>query len=195
MAEGVGTEGQRHRAAWMAALLARRAGLPSEAARYRASLNHGLAPFPLARLLDADAASLAGDARRALVLSDTLLALDSAGRGGDPFFRTLLHLLRAQWWAGTGDVEAAVRELRWHENSDFVGGVAATQAGEVDWAFGTLGRWRRARLLDRGGRPTAELCRCLADVVRLWSDGEAPDAARARTARVRYAALRCPMRS
>lgn len=193
MAEGGGTEVQRQRAAWMLTLLARRAGPAPEAGRYRARLDHVQA---LARFLDADAAALARDARRALTISDPLLALDSAGRGGDPFLRTMLHLFRAQWWVEAGNVEAAGRELRWHENSDFVGhGGAAAQAGEIDWAFGTLGRWRRARLLDRGDRPTPEFCRCLEDVVRLWSGAEASYAARARWARERHAALHCPPRT
>ncbi|MDO8665816.1 MAG: hypothetical protein Q7J79_04340, partial [Gemmatimonadales bacterium] len=196
MVEGVGTEVQRQRAAWMLTLLARRAGPAPEAGRYRALLNRVPAPGSLQRLLDADAAALTRDFRLALTISDTLLALDSAGRGDDPFFRTVLHLVRAQWWAETGNLEAAGGELRWHENSDFVGrGGATAQAAEIDWAFGTLGRWRRARLLDRGDRPTPELCRCLEDVVRLWSGAEASYAARARHARERFTALRCPPRA
>jgi hypothetical protein len=143
--------------------------------------------------VDLDAAAARGQPDAALRRSVPLLALDSAGQTGDPYFRALLHLLRAQWHADIGDTAAAVRDLRWHENNDLrtVGYPAAgPEPAEIDWALGTLVRWRRARLLA-ASPGDAEGCACYAAVARLWSGGEAPFAARADTARQRLAALGC----
>lgn len=60
----------------------------------------------------------------------------------------------------------------------------------MDWALGTLARWRRARLLD-SAPGDAEGCGCYAAVIRLWSGGEPRFAARADTARGRFNALKC----
>jgi hypothetical protein len=126
----------------------------------------------------------------ALGNSAPLLALDPAAHGAaDPFFRTAVHLLRARWRASTGNANAAVRELRWHENTDFVGHPATlVQAAQVDWAFGTLARWYAARLL---GADSDEACRAFADVARLWDGADQPWAAFAAQARSRAAGPRC----
>jgi hypothetical protein len=129
----------------------------------------------------------------ALHRSAALVALDSADRGGDPFFRMLLHLYRAEWQLGAGAPVQAAEELRWHENNDFVGypGVAP-QAAEVDYAFATLARWDRARLLESlGPAHREETCATLALVMSSWRQGEPRFAARAETARSRRAALGC----
>jgi tRNA A-37 threonylcarbamoyl transferase component Bud32 len=182
----------RRRAAWMLALVARRAADTAAAREYRRRLDGESAPRPFSSLLDADAEARRGRPDVAISQSAWLLAYDSSGQAGDPFFRSLLHLLRAQWYADQLQPLQAVRELRWHEANDLktvTYSDAPPEEGEVDWAFGTLARWRRARLLDAPG--DAEGCGCYADVIRLWSGGEPRFAARADTARQRFAALRC----
>ena len=86
------------------------------------------------------------------------------------------------------------RDDFWHEHNDVVGlPTDRPQAAEVDWAFGTLARWRRARLLDRVGRSErGDACEAYAAVVRNWMHAPAPYGARADTARARAAELHCP---
>ncbi|MGA2384484.1 MAG: serine/threonine-protein kinase [Gemmatimonadales bacterium] len=181
------------RSAWLLALVARRAGDTAAARRFARRLDDEPPPRPFATLVDLDADAAAGRLGTALRGSVPLLALDSAGQAGDPFFRAMLHLMRAQWHAALGDTAAAVRDLRWHENNDLrtvTYPAAGAEPAEIDWALGTLARWRRARLLDAPpGDP--EGCACYAAVARLWSGGEAAFAARADTARRRFAALGC----
>jgi tRNA A-37 threonylcarbamoyl transferase component Bud32/tetratricopeptide (TPR) repeat protein len=185
----------RQRAAWLLALVGRRAGAGDAEAsrRYRRLLEDEGVPHPLGTLLDADAEAMRSHPESALSLSEPLLALDSAGQAGDPFFRSILHLLRAQWHATQGDTVQAVRDLRWSENNDLriVDIPAPTpEAAEIDWSLGTLGRWRRARLLDRSPGD-AEACAAYGAVARHWAHGEAMYAARADSARRRFDALHC----
>jgi len=176
----------RARAAWMLTLIARRAGADGRGWR---ALVAGPGTAPLARLLDADSLARAGRTGDALRTSEPLLRLDSAGRAGDPFFRSALHLMRAGWFQRDGRPADAVRSLLWHGNTDFVGHSSAIiQAGDVDWAFGTLGRWYRARLAQSGGRTA---CRAWRGVARLWADGEPRYAERAAAARERLQSLHC----
>jgi tRNA A-37 threonylcarbamoyl transferase component Bud32 len=194
-AESGGASSQlAQRAAWLLALVARRAGDSAAARHYRRLLDGESAPHPFSSLLDADAEARRGRPDVAMSLSAPLLALDSSGQAGDPFYRAFLHLMRAQWEANQLEPLLAVRELRWHEANDLrtVSNPAlAPEEGEMDWALGTLARWRRARLL--GGAPgDAEACGCYAAVIRLWRGGQPRFAARADTARRRFAALRCP---
>jgi hypothetical protein len=68
------------------------------------------------------------------------------------------------------------------------------QAAEVDWAFGTLARWRIARLLDRSRVPAAQrndVCSAYAAVARNWSGSPAPFGGRAEFARKRTHELKC----
>jgi hypothetical protein len=181
------------RAAWLLTLGARRARDSAAARRFARRLDdeRGLRPF--AALAEADAEATAGRPEAALRRSGPLLALDSAGQAGDPYFRAMLHLMRAQWHADLGDTAAAVRDLRWAENNDLrtvTYPAGEPESAEIDWSLGTLARWRRARLLD-GGPGDDEACACYAAVARLWSGGAAPFAARADTARRRLAALGC----
>jgi hypothetical protein len=109
----------------------------------------------------------------------------------DPFRRAIVQLVRADWNAAHGDVEAARRALLWHENNDLSGlPTDAPQAAEIDWAFGPVARWRLARLLDGGGQK-APACKPYRDVVRLWSAGEPLYRARADSARARVQAIGC----
>lgn len=188
---GATTALQRRRAAWMLALLARRADDATAARPARAALSGERAPRPFTTLLEADSVGRT-DPRRALRLSEPLLRLDSAGRAGDPFFRTALHLFRAQWRIDSRSLAAAERELLWHENIDFVGAPATpAQAAEVDWAFGTLARWRRARILEQQGRRGERTCHAFGDVKRLWWNGDPRNAERARTAARQLLEFRC----
>lgn len=176
------------RARWMLDLLGVESGRFGEAV----GAGPNRASGPLQGLLDAWKSGASGEPEEALRSSEPLLALDSAGRGGDPFFRTLLHMGRARWTELLGNNPAAVRELRWHENLDVVGRpIGPPQAADVDWAFGTLARWKRATLLRADGVIGLEYCRALGDVVRLWSDGDPVPRARADSARI-WLADSCP---
>ncbi|HEV8381479.1 MAG TPA: serine/threonine-protein kinase [Gemmatimonadales bacterium] len=179
-----GVDPLRDRAVWMSSLLGHRTpprvGAPGE--------------FEL--FIAADSLAAAGHPRAALVLLDPIDVDAVARRVGpraDPFFRAIVHLKRAAWRAQIGDIERARSELLWHEHLDVVAlPTGLPQAAEVDWAFGTLARWRLARLLDRAGRAQrGEACEAYAAVVRHWSEAPAPYGARADTARTRARALNC----
>jgi len=145
----------------------------------------------LALFVAADSLATAGRPRTALELTDTVEA-DAAARPIDPFSRTVAHLLRATWRAQIGEVARARRELLWHEHTDVVGvPMGLPQAAEIDWAFGTLARWRLARLLDGAGADGGEACGAYAAVARLWSQAPDPYGARADTARTRATQLGC----
>jgi len=126
-----------------------------------------------------------------LALTDTV-DIEARSSQTDPFYRTILQLSRAERDAARGDLESARRALLWHENTDLPGlPTGAPQAAEIDWAFGTIARWRLARLLDGGGQG-APACEAYRAVVRLWSAGEAPYRARADSAQTRMQQLGCP---
>jgi hypothetical protein len=173
----------RNRATWLSALLEHRwqlgAGLPNE----------------LRLLLTADSLAAAGQPRVALRKLDAI-NVDSVARAGDPFFRAVVHFQRAAWRAQTDDIAGARNELVWHEHLDVVGiPTGLPQAADVDWAFGTLARWRLARLVDRAGHgERGWACEAYAAVERNWSDAPAPYGARADTARTRARALSCTTR-
>ena len=117
--------------------------------------------------------------------------LDSAARNADPFYRAITRLTSADRQTRQGDVDGARRELLWHEHNDLVSlPTGLPQAAEVDWAFGTLARWRLARLTD-GGDDRAVPCNAYRDVVRLWAAGEPRYRARADSARLRLDQLGC----
>jgi hypothetical protein len=173
----------RDRAAWMSSLLGRHVPL------------RGRATQDLKLVLIADSLAAAGRPRTALDLLDPI-DVDAVTRRVDPFFRTIVHLRRAGWRARIGDVEGARNELIWHEHSDVVGlPTGWPQAAEVDWAFGTVARWRLARLLEGAGDPEhGEACQAYAAVVRHWSGAPAPYGARADSARTRTRELSCAAR-
>ncbi len=173
----------RDRAVWMSGLL----GL-------RVSMRAG-APRELRALLVADSLAAAGQPRAALRQLDPI-KVDSVARRGDPFVRAIVHFQRAAWHARIGDIEGARSELVWYEHLDLVGiPTGLPQAADVDWAFGTLARWRLAQLLDAAGRAErGEACETYAAVIRNWSDAPAPYGARADTARARAGQLNCATR-
>src|SRR3989442_5159336 len=166
--------GIRRRAAWLLALGSRRLG-GADTARYQKLLAGEPIPRPLERLLAADGFARRGRYGDALRVSDALRELEAPALSGampvDPFFRTVLHVLRAEWSTASGQPGDAARELLWYQNNDVSGLPAGDpQVGDVDWAFGTLARWRRGALLEREGRQD-EACHAYRDVARLWSRG------------------------
>ncbi len=173
----------RDRATWLSALL-----------EHRWQLRPG-APHELGVLLTADSLAAAGQPRAALKKLDSI-NVDSVARSGDPFFRAIVHFQRAAWRTRIGDIAGARNELVWHEHLDVVGvPTGLPQAADVDWAFGTLARWRLARLVDRAGHADRGwACGAYAAVARHWSDAPSPYGARADTARVRARALNCATR-
>ena len=124
-------------------------------------------------------------------LAQTISELERASVSfGSPFFPTVTRLRLADQLAQRGVVDAARRTLLWHEHTDIVGlPTGPPQAAEVDWAFGTLARWRLGALLATSN--PVEACKAYRDVVRLWSDGEPLYRARADTARQRITELHC----
>jgi len=146
-------------------------------------------------LLDAQHRAITGDVAGALQLADGLTRWERAkyvtARAVGPFFRTALHLLRAEWYAASNNPEAARRQLLWHEGWDQDGlPVDEPRVEEVDWAFGTLARWRRSMVLERLG-DQGELCEMYDDIVRLWSKGDSVYAVRAKEARRKFDELGC----
>jgi hypothetical protein len=184
----------RRRAAWLLCLASRRWG-GVDTTRYRAVLAGEPFPRPLSRLLAADALARHGRYTEALQASDLLRELEAPVLSGlapvDPMFRTVLHMLRAEWSEAAGQSRAATaQELLWYQNNDASGlPTGDPQVGDVDWAFGTLARWRRATLLQ--GDRHDEACHALRDVARLWSRGDPPYRARADSAARSLVTLRC----
>ena len=171
----------RLRAAWMAALLVRRFGRERAAPPTRV-------PDPLVDLLLAYDAALGGNYTEALAKSVRLTQIEPA-RLSDPFFRTALHLLRAEWQMRLRRPQLADPELLWYENEDGNSlPTADPQSMEVDWAFGALARWQRARL---GVAPSDEICGLYREVARLWADGEPRYVARADSGRRAAVARGC----
>ncbi|HWP36651.1 MAG TPA: serine/threonine-protein kinase [Gemmatimonadales bacterium] len=177
----------RERARWMLALLQQSEG---------AGPVPGEPPVPwndVQRVvLDAVRDARAGRWTAALSATDSVV-MDSVSQVTDPTLRSILRLLRADWYERTGDVEAARRELRWAEHYWTIGlPMFSPQTAEVDWSLRTLARWRRARLLDRAGADDWEVCASYAHVARDWASGMPVYRARADTARQRLEALACP---
>ncbi|HEV2749682.1 MAG TPA: serine/threonine-protein kinase [Gemmatimonadales bacterium] len=186
--------GVRRRAAWILVLAARRLG-GVDTAQYRPVLAEEPAPRPLGRLLAADGLARRGHYRDALVATDTLGELEAPALSGpvpvDPFYRTVLHVLRAEWLRSAGESDDAARELVWYQNNDVSGlPTRDPQVADVDWAFGTFARWWRAPLLEQEDR-REEACRAYRDVARLWSRGDPPFRARADSAARRLVRLHC----
>ncbi len=123
-------------------------------------------------LLHAVIEGAAGNYLGALELSAPLIQADSAGRGGDPFARAVLHMKRADWLDSLGRGEAADSSRLWYEHFDWIGfpsGVA--QAAEIDWALGTYARWLRGDAAARRG-DHRNACRHLPRVAQLWQDAD-----------------------
>jgi hypothetical protein len=176
---------------WILQILQEQPGVPNRDWRYSDSATGVPA---LDRIVAAVRLAGDGNMREAIGLANTVRDLEIAGVVPDPFFRTVLHLLMAQWYSDPviDNRQTAIGELRWHEAVDEAGlptGMPLVQ--EVDWAFGTLARWKRAQLLDRYGDTVGEICRSYEEVARLWQSGAPAYKARADTARLRMQTLGC----
>ncbi len=172
------------RAAWALALDAYAAGDTARARSWASALRkaHRVRDVsPLARLLESMDLAARGLYREALSLSEPLLAYQTQAtplrRGetgpvwlGDPFARTTLHLKRAEWLESLGDPAAAERELLWYEAVDIKGypSVEPPQDGEIDWALGSYGRYRRGLAAQQRGDVEAA-CRHLRRVAEIWA--------------------------
>ncbi len=127
---------------------------------------------PFHALLRGMQQAVAGRPDVALQLSEPALAYDSAGRAGDPFFRAALHLQRGDWFERMNQPEPSDRSWLWYESLDVVGWPSSvTQAAEIDWPLGNLGRLRRARLAAKSGNKEAT-CRMTAELTRSWARAE-----------------------
>jgi hypothetical protein len=180
----------RARGAWMSGLLPCSPGHRGRGAGL-VPLPPGSQPASLRQLESACVAAAHGSLDRALDVSQPLTEL-TAGHVEDPFFRTVLHLLRSDWWSRIGHPERAIRELYWYQNSDQDNlPTLDPQPMEIDWAFGVLARWRWASLLQEANGSVDDRCRLYGAVARLWAGGEPGYAARADTAHLRLTALGC----
>lgn len=192
----VSTAATRRRAAWMALLLARSyggGGSPDSLA-YLRMLGGEHGHQVLATLLAADAAARQGNVAAALEHTSPLTPLQSDSLGDpetvDPFFRTVLHLFRANWYASRQDTDGAERELRWYQSNDVSGRPSGPpQVSDMDWGFGVLARWRLARLLD--GSDDSRACALYRRVGEVWAAADERYRARADSARARAVALHC----
>ena len=183
--QAAGPEHRRWRARWMLEL-GERAWPHPEKPRRDASLPHAMVT-----LLQSSDLAARGAYDSALGATEVLTGI-SAQLTDDPFFRTVLHFRRADWYEQTGRPVSAGSELRWHENSDLYGyPTGDPQPAEVDWAFAPLAEWRLASLLERAGGRAGDICRAYRAVARLWATGEARYRARADSATRRLGALGC----
>lgn len=184
LAELAGSPGMGPRAAWTLALYAYAAG-DTATARSWTGVVRGRRPAngasELAQLLESMDLAARQLYREALELSEALLDIQTLAmplRGGegardslsDPFARSTLHLIRGEWLESLGDWDAAEREWLWYEAEDITGypGVEPPQAGEIDWALGTYGRYRRGLAALERGEPAAA-CQHLRRVVEIWA--------------------------
>ncbi len=161
------------RAAWALAIEALSRGDTASAAPWIERLISGAdSTTALSLHLRALKLSSTGQLQDAIHLLQPALAFDSAGKAGDPFFRSVLHLQLGEWQVAVGQARAADSSWLWYENLDAVGWPSTVaQACEVDWALGTYARWRRARLADStGARATA--CQSVAGVLAHWDGAE-----------------------
>jgi hypothetical protein len=117
---------------------------------------------------------------------------DDLVRLPDPFFSTITHLLRAEWYSRMGNTRDALSALLWHEADDFgTFPLGEALAPEVDLAFGTMARWMQARMLDNDPAFVSDVCRGYRAVARYWSNGSEVYRGRAAFAKGRLAALPC----
>ena len=146
----------------------------------------------LSVLLQAERMARANRPAEALALVSAIRAKEIADVVPDKFFRTVLHLLMADWYVQLGQLQAAIQALRWHEAFDLDElPTAGPVAQEIDWAFGTLARWKRAQLLDRLSDTGGETCNSYQAIARLWARGDGEYGRRANQARLRFDELEC----
>ncbi|MGD8277587.1 MAG: serine/threonine-protein kinase [Gemmatimonadota bacterium] len=121
-------------------------------------------------MLDGILSAARGDTAGALAVTEPSLAWDAQGRHGDPFARSVLHLLRASWRTQPDDTTTAERDLRWAENLDITGWPAGQpQAVEVDWVLSVEASRRRGLLAIRRA-DYARACDHFRRVRHFWTD-------------------------
>lgn len=189
-----GAEGDdaRRRAAWLVILLAERTGAGDHVALSRLVLGQGGSPATryYLTLIQADQLARRGLLDRALALTDW--KGDDLVRLPDPFFSTVTHFLRAEWFARQGNTRGAISTLLWHEANDFgTYPLGDPLPPEVDLAFGTLARWQQARMLDQSGVASPEACRSYRIVAQSWSEASPAYRDRATLAAERLSSLPC----
>ena len=172
-------EGLAARAAWTLALDAYSSGEVAKAREWSARLGE-----PLATFLDAVDLAASGQFGEALQASEPLLAgqactvplrggPDTQGTSCRPFARTVLHLKRGEWFERLGQLAEAEQEWLWHEAVDIDGvpSVELPQAGEIDWALGTFGRYLRGMTAFESDDMDGA-CRHLTRVVAFWTGSD-----------------------
>ncbi len=173
----VGHPATRVRALWALGLDAGLGGDPLRATQWRdslAALARDSAVRRLLPMLDGVRKAASGDLAGALGETDSLLVYDAYGQHGDPFARSVLHLLRSGWHEQLGENDAVERDLRWVDNMDVTGWPHdQPQAVEIDWVFGVETSYRRG-LLAIARADAAAACAHFDRVLRFWSDSLAP---------------------
>lgn len=127
----------------------------------------------LSRLLDAWREAIQHRQLEALRISEPLLAFDAGQRHGDPFARSILHLLRGRWFQEIDSGSAARREWLWAENTDIVEWPSGVpQSAEVDWVLSTFASYLRGASTLRDG-DQASACFHLGRTLRFLSGADA----------------------
>lgn len=185
IARSQGSNGAR--AAWALTVEALLKGDAKTASTWEAILASQSARDTVPRLRALLAAVRAGSTGRwkeGVMRSEALTSNDESPQVPDPFFRSVLHMLRGRWFLALGDSIGAEREWLWVYNADLEGwSTGPAQAAEVDGVVGTYTRTIRARLAaprcldvarvdtitaesDRDLFPIADTARALAQACR-----------------------------
>jgi tetratricopeptide (TPR) repeat protein len=178
---------QAARAIWTLALDAYSNGNATSAREWLAQLDElpqDAGVESLALFLEAIDLAASGQFGEALRVSETLLSVQACTiplRGGsetqqaycNPFARAILHLKRGEWYERLGQLDEAQREWLWHEAVDIDGlpSVELPQAGEIDWALGTFGRFLRGMTAFEAD-DLAGACQHLSRVVEFWAESD-----------------------
>jgi tetratricopeptide (TPR) repeat protein len=165
----------RARAAWALGIAAARDGNLMAAESWLDSLSLSQSDsvaIRLTTLLEAIIRGSGVDPSEALRLSDQVMPFDSAGRGGDPFARAVLHLKRAEWLDMLDRPEEADAARLWYEQFEWLDAfpTGEAQAAEIDWALSTYARWLRGTT-SRHGR-NGRACAWLNRVLELWAGAD-----------------------
>ena len=161
-------------ARWSLALDAITRGDTLAVRRWYDGIPAGADPLPAEHgsLLQAYQLAAAGNPRAALEHSGPLLVTDVRHTPDDAFARTVLHVLRGDWFEQTGDARGAERSRLFYENLDIVGWLGGLpQAAEIEWALSPwldLARARAALDSDPG-----LACALARRVLLSWTDPEA----------------------
>lgn len=192
---GATDDGAKLRAAWMVILLAEQTGAADQVplAHHLLGQATGESSRYFARLIQAHALARRGLYDRALELTNW--NGDELVRLPDPFFSAVSAFYRAEWFARQGNNRGALAALLWHEANDFgTYPVGEVEPPEVNLAFSTLARWKRARLLDQDPAFAADVCRGYSAVWLAWRNGTPAFRDRAAIARDRLSSLSCDTR-